>query len=88
MAESTSSEIPLRVLRLDQEDEDFFEKFNLKKLRLLGEGMSAKVYLVQGCSGRLMAVKKFSLLDGHRERNTCLFKQEVRAMQVRDLLFT
>ena len=84
MAESTSSEIPLRVLRLDQEDEDFFEKFSLKKL--LGEGMSAKVYLVQGSSARLMGVKKFSFLDGHRERNTCLFKQEVRAMQVRELV--
>ena len=34
------SETPLRVLRLDQENEDFFEKFNLKKLKLLGEGMS------------------------------------------------
>ena len=67
-------------------DEDFFTKFGMKKLKVLGEGMSGKIYLVQhkNGSGRLIAVKEFSFLGNLGDRNLRLFKIEARVMQVRD----
>ena len=84
MAESVNTETPIMIS--DLKDEDFFTKFDLKKLKVLGEGMSGKVYVVQrrNGTGRLIAVKEFSFLDGHREWNSRLFTNEAGFMQVRN----
>ena len=83
MAESVNSENSTTVY--DLEGEDFFERFNLKRVKELGKGMAGEVFLVKpkSGSGRMLAVKKFSLLEDVRERSMRQFSTEAGVMQVR-----
>ena len=72
----------------DLKNQDFFEFFKLKKVKVLGKGMAGKVYLVkqQNQSGKLLAIKKISFSEDNRERRLRDFNQEVKFMQVRTFL--
>ena len=87
MAESVNSENPSRVY--DLEEEDFFERFNLKRVKVLGKGMAGEVFLVKpkSGSGRMLEVKKFSLLEDVRERSMRQFSTEAGVMQVRKIIW-
>ncbi|RUS88630.1 hypothetical protein EGW08_003589 [Elysia chlorotica] len=66
-------------------EDDFYQKYNLKKVQFLGEGMAGKVYLVKPKSGRgrWQAVKEFSHYPTEvRERNMKHFVMETTVMQV------
>ncbi|KAK3766931.1 hypothetical protein RRG08_040450 [Elysia crispata] len=80
-AASVNSENPTRVY--DLEGEDFFERFNLKRVKVLGKGMAGEVFLVKpkSGSGRMLAVKKFSLLEDVRERSMRQFSTEAGVVQ-------
>ncbi|KAK3768625.1 hypothetical protein RRG08_065919, partial [Elysia crispata] len=67
----------------DLKNQDFFEFFKLKKVKVLGKGMAGKVYLVkqQNQSGKLLAIKKISFSEDNRERRLRDFNQEVKFMQ-------
>ncbi|KAK3766927.1 hypothetical protein RRG08_040446 [Elysia crispata] len=82
MAESVNSENPTTVY--DLEGEDFFERFNLKRVKVLGKGMAGEVFLVKpkSGSGRMLAVKKFSLSEDVRERSMRQFSTEAGVMQI------
>ncbi|RUS69215.1 hypothetical protein EGW08_023022 [Elysia chlorotica] len=68
---------------IERKDEDFYKKYNLKKVKLLGEGMAGKVYLVKPRSGpgKLQAVKEFSFSRDVVERSMKQFTTEARVMQ-------
>ncbi|GFN74418.1 serinethreonine-protein kinase ht1 [Plakobranchus ocellatus] len=63
-------------------EEDFFDKFNLKKVLELGQGVSGEVFLTTSTAGpsRKLAVKVFSLDEEHRELNLRMFTTEVETM--------
>ena len=81
MAQATSSDGPTVIYDLD---EDFFERFNLKKGKILGKGMAGEVYLVSSLAHpeRHRAVKIYSLADDVRERNLRHFYTEAGVGQV------
>ncbi|KAK3749631.1 hypothetical protein RRG08_049145 [Elysia crispata] len=81
MAESVNSENSTTVY--DLEGEDFFERFNLKTVKVLGKGMAGEVFLVKpkSGSGRMLAVKKFFLSEDVRERSMRQFSTEAGVMQ-------
>ncbi|GFO00241.1 rac family serine/threonine-protein kinase homolog [Plakobranchus ocellatus] len=64
-------------------EEDFFDRFNLKKVRLLGKGMAGEVFLTtsRDGSGRKWAVKLFALDEDVRERNLRHFTTEAGVLQ-------
>ena len=80
IAESVNSENPTTVY--DLEEEDFFERFNLKRVKALGKGMAGEVFLVEpkSGSGRMLAVKKFFLSEDVRERSKRQFSTETGVM--------
>ncbi|GFN86836.1 serine/threonine-protein kinase [Plakobranchus ocellatus] len=80
MAESTPEQNPTVVYDLE---EDFFDRFNLNKGRLLGKGMAGEVFLTtsRAGSGRKLAVKIFSLDEDVRERSLRQFTTEAGVMQ-------
>ncbi|GFO43977.1 AGC family protein kinase [Plakobranchus ocellatus] len=63
-------------------EEDFFDRFKLKKVELLGKGISGEVFLTTSTAGpsRKLAVKIFSLHEDVRERNLRHFTTEVETM--------
>ncbi|RUS68934.1 hypothetical protein EGW08_023303 [Elysia chlorotica] len=81
MAESVNPETSTTIY--DLEGEDFFQRFNLKKVKSLGRGMSGEVFLVKSKSGsgRMLAVKTFSLSEDVRERSMRQFSTEAGVMQ-------
>ncbi|RUS74281.1 hypothetical protein EGW08_017956 [Elysia chlorotica] len=81
MAASVDTETPTKIY--DLEGEDFFQRFNLKTVKSLGRGMSGEVFLVKSKSGsgRMLAVKKFSLSEDVRERSLRQFSTEAGVMQ-------
>ncbi|GFO16256.1 hypothetical protein PoB_004276100 [Plakobranchus ocellatus] len=81
MAESTPEQNPTLVYDLE---EDFFDRFNLNKVRPLGKGMAGEVFLTtsKAGSGRKLAVKIFSLDEDVRERSLRQFTTEAGVMQV------
>ncbi|KAK3700315.1 hypothetical protein RRG08_033592 [Elysia crispata] len=81
MAESVKSEKPTVIC--DLEGEDFFERFSLKRVKVLGKGMAGEVFLVKAKngSGRMLAVKKFSFSEDVRERSMRQFSTEAGVMQ-------
>ncbi|GFO26595.1 serine/threonine-protein kinase ht1 [Plakobranchus ocellatus] len=64
-------------------EEDFFDRFNLKKVLVLGQGVSGEVFLTTSTAGpsRKLAVKVFSLDEEHRELNLRMFTTEVEIMR-------
>ncbi|GFS15604.1 CBL-interacting serine/threonine-protein kinase 20 [Elysia marginata] len=80
MAEQVSKEN--QVIIHDFREEDFFEKYGLKKLKFLGKGMSGEVILVsQRSSFQLFAVKVFSLASDDKEKRMREFYREAQVMQ-------
>ncbi|GFO11215.1 histone h3 [Plakobranchus ocellatus] len=79
MAESKPSPSSSFVYDLE---EDIFDKFNLKKVLVLGQGVSGEVFLTTSTAGpsRKLAVKVFSLDEEHRELNLRMFTTEVETM--------
>ncbi|GFS09042.1 serine/threonine protein kinase [Elysia marginata] len=67
----------------DLKDEDFFERFSLKREKVLGKGLSGEVILVtsNNGAGQKLAVKTFSLSGDDRKRKMREFTTEVRVMQ-------
>ncbi|GFR65739.1 protein kinase, partial [Elysia marginata] len=82
MAGSAMVEKPTTVY--DLENEDIFERFNLKKVQFLNKGMSGEVFLVTSRTkpGKKLAVKTFDLSsDDVRDRSLRQFSTEAGVMQ-------
>ncbi|GFS00620.1 hypothetical protein ElyMa_006403000 [Elysia marginata] len=82
MAGSATVEKPTTVY--DLENEDIFERFNLKKVQFLNRGMSGEVFLVTSKTkpGKKLAVKTFDLSsDEVRDRSLRQFSTEAGVMQ-------
>ncbi|GFO16129.1 hypothetical protein PoB_004263400 [Plakobranchus ocellatus] len=71
-------------------EEDFFDRFNLKKVLELGKGVSGEVFLTTSTAGpsRKLAVKVFSLDEEHRELNLRMFTTEVEIMRLYKIAFS
>ncbi|XP_059152325.1 uncharacterized protein LOC131938336 [Physella acuta] len=77
MAESMA---PHTALLLDL-DEDYFDRFQLKRGPVIGKGMSGQVILATSKTRKYrLAVKMFSMLNQDDDRNKQLHEQEVKAM--------
>ncbi|GFO16257.1 CaMK family protein kinase [Plakobranchus ocellatus] len=64
-------------------EEDFFDRFSLKKVVMLGKGASGEVFLTTSTAepGRRLAVKIFSLDEAVRESKLRQFTKEVEFRQ-------
>ncbi|GFS08443.1 serine/threonine-protein kinase Nek3 [Elysia marginata] len=83
MAEAAASSGVQEPHVVDLGEEDFFERYGLTKLKILGQGLAGRIYLVKADNdgGVSMAVKKFPLFEELRDQSLQHFKAEVSTMQ-------